>query len=141
MRGGGEIKAGSDSDSEIRNTFNLNESNISGDIKTETESGRIMKAKSRAVDATCAVPTVEASGRREFVRISDHLHAEGLRSVFNENHQLRYGTADPSMAGISTTVPYDGLYPARFWEGAGFMYEEHFVYLEDFYEALKVRIV
>ena len=123
MRGGGEIKAGSDSDSEIRNTFNLNESNISGDIKTETESGRIMKAKSRAVDATCAVPTVEASGRREFVRISDHLHAEGLRSVFNENHQLRYGTADPSMAGISTTVPYDGLYPARFWEGAGFMYE------------------
>ena len=61
MRGGGEIKAGSDSDSEIRNTFNLNESNISGDIKTETKSGRIMKAKSRAMDATCAVPPVEAS--------------------------------------------------------------------------------
>ena len=53
MGGGGEIKAGSDSDSEIRNTFDLNESNISGEIKTETKSERIIKAKSRAVDASC----------------------------------------------------------------------------------------
>ena len=33
-------------DSEIKNTFDINELNISGDIKTETKSGRKMEAKS-----------------------------------------------------------------------------------------------
>ena len=33
-------------DSEMKNTFDINELNISGDIKTETKSGRKMEAKS-----------------------------------------------------------------------------------------------
>ena len=76
------------------------------DRNSVTKRGRRGRRSSKICDSV--VPPAEASDRREYEKITDSLHSEEIRSVFTEDHLFKYGTADPSLPGASTTVPCGG---------------------------------
>ena len=70
--------------------------------------GRRVKVRNSSSKTSRDIPPVEASDRLEYERISDPLHSAELRSVFTEDHLFKYGTADPTLPGASTSVPCGG---------------------------------